>query len=626
MDIRDMYYDQKKMNTLPDDKLKVQAFFNSGLIFRNSNDHQKAIDDFSNAIQIDSKNAILFYHRGLTYLELNQPQKAIQDFDEAIRLDNNFALAYFNRGLTWQKLNRHSLAYQDLSSALKLNVQDKRIEFYFGMANVTLLKYDDAIYHLTRAIALDSKNALAYFNRGIAWQGLNQHQKALDDFTNTTALNRNFAPAYFRKGLTYASLSNYNEAILNFDKADNLGLNLAKIFYYRGLAKEKYNDFSGAIMDFKQYLQLLIDDTSKGDDTKDKNTKQAIKNIQIHIQQLTKKANLLQEPNRPSSPLPFTPLWRVINTGRRRSASEPPKPEQILRNDLIAVSLNIHFSELILEQEIGKGGTAVVLKGKWKGRTVAIKSLTDLNIMMDQASFIEFKNEVYHWNTLHHKNIVQLYGICMDPKHYYMVMEFMPNGSLADLLRKPDPLCWTTRWQIAVDVANALAYLHNIKQSMHRDLKSPNVLLDKQFHAKLSDFADLAKINLTSILQSMNIHGTTRWTAPELLELTKTRLNYTKQADIFSFGILLWELVTRQIPFDHLDRDFDIINAIKTGQRPTIPDECPEVLKYLIPRCWQQDPSHRPEITEIIKLLEDNKKEFQEVVAASDYSHQNLGF
>jgi serine/threonine protein kinase len=373
----------------------------------------------------------------------------------------------------------------------------------------------------------------------------------------------------------------------------------------------------------------LIDDTAKGDDTKDKKTEQAIKNIQIHIQQLTKKANLLQKSNRPSSPLPLASLRRVISTGRRRSVSEPPKPEQILRNDLIAVSLNIPSSELKLEeQEIGKGGTAVVLKGKWKNRMVAIKSLTDLNIIMDQASFNEFKNEVNHWSTLHHKNIVQLYGVCMEPEHYYMVMEFMPNGSLADLLRKPDPLCWTTRWQIAVDVANALAYLHNIKQSMHRDLKSPNVLLDEQFHAKLSDFADLAKINLTSILQSMNIHGTTRWTAPELLELTKTQLNYTKQADIFSFGILLWELVTRQIPFDHLDRDFDIINAIKKGQRPTIPDECPKVLKDLIPRCWKQDPSHRPGITEIIKVLEDedNKKEFQEVVAASDYSHQNLGF
>lgn len=201
---------------------------------------------------------------------------------------------------------------------------------------------------------------------------------------------------------------------------------------------------------------------------------------------------------------------------------------------------------------IGNGGFGSVYKGVLQdGSKVAIKQLDQASKQGEQ----EFRVEVDVLSCLHSPYLLALIGYCADHDHRLLVYEFMPNGSLQEHLysdgcpSNPPKLDWETRMRIALDAARGLEYLHECIDPpvIHRDFKSSNILLDRNYHAKVSDFG-LAKLGSDKVggHVSTRVLGTQGYVAPEYA-LTG---HLTTKSDVYSYGVVLLELLTGRVPVD----------------------------------------------------------------------------
>jgi sterile alpha motif and leucine zipper containing kinase AZK len=170
-----------------------------------------------------------------------------------------------------------------------------------------------------------------------------------------------------------------------------------------------------------------------------------------------------------------------------RIAAMEPQPTTSLQT--------IPYSSLKIGDLLGHGGYGDVYKAIWHGSEVAIKQLHLKTLPTHLKE--EFEHEAQVMAQCQYPNIINLYGIVTETGHHALVMEYMPKGSLRGVLNdKSQELSWETRWLIAIDIAKGLSYLHS-KNILHRDLKSLNILLGNDYHAKICDFG-LAKIKLES--------------------------------------------------------------------------------------------------------------------------------
>ncbi|KAA3485593.1 wall-associated receptor kinase-like 1 [Gossypium australe] len=183
---------------------------------------------------------------------------------------------------------------------------------------------------------------------------------------------------------------------------------------------------------------------------------------------------------------------------------------------------------------LGRGGQGTVFKGMLTdGSIVAIKkSKMTEDKKLDENEVKQFINEVMILSQINHRNVVKLLGCCLETKVPLLVYEFVLNGTLSQLLHVPNeefPLTWEMRLRIAIEIANALSYLHSAASVpiYHRDIKSSNILLDDKYRAKVSDF------------------GTSRSVA---LEQTHVTTRVQEKSDVYSFGVVLVELISGQKP------------------------------------------------------------------------------
>ncbi len=263
------------------------------------------------------------------------------------------------------------------------------------------------------------------------------------------------------------------------------------------------------------------------------------------------------------------------------------------------IKLTVDPTDFAKQEKIGKGSFGVVHKGEWANITVAIKELRAGK--MPDRILSKFKNEAFIMAQCRHPNIVQLYGICLE-QPYVMIMEFLVNGSLFHYLHGDKKLEWSQKYKIATDVAVGLEFLHK-NNIIHRDIKSSNVLLSQELNAKISDYG-LAKTktysdNTTTVSFKNNV-GTTLWKAPELLKRGGVCSN---ASDVYSYGMLLWEIASHTIPFaDAPSIDVACI-WIKEGQKEAIPEDCPTSFAEIINICWHELPEVRPKINEVLQRL-----------------------
>ena len=263
------------------------------------------------------------------------------------------------------------------------------------------------------------------------------------------------------------------------------------------------------------------------------------------------------------------------------------------------INLTMAPTDFSTQEKIGEGSFGEVYKGEWEGTTVAIKKLRAGK--MPDRILSEFKNEAFIMAKYRHPNIVQLYGICLT-QPYSMIMEFLVNGSLFYYLHGDKVLGWQRKYKIAKDVAAGLSFLHK-RNVIHRDIKSLNVFLDQELNAKIGDYG-LAKIktysdNTTAAVGVKKNVGTISWKAPELFKKGGV---CSSASDVYSYGMLLWEIASHKMPFEGLE--IDIVKfRIEDGEKEIIPTDCPASFSEIINLCWHQTPDLRPDISTVLQKL-----------------------
>ncbi|KAB5557732.1 hypothetical protein DKX38_008641 [Salix brachista] len=262
--------------------------------------------------------------------------------------------------------------------------------------------------------------------------------------------------------------------------------------------------------------------------------------------------------------------------------------------DLIDV-WEIDAQQLIYEKQIANGSSGDLYKGTFCSQDVAIKVLKGEHL--NNKIHSEFAQEVIIMRKVRHKNVVKFIGACTRPPSLCIITEFMSGGSMYDFLHKQQgSLNIRSLLRVAIDVSKGMHCLHQ-NNIVHRDLKSANLLMDENGVAKVADFG-VARVQDQSGVMTAET-GTYRWMAPEVIG----HKPYNHKADVFSFGIVLWELLTGKLPYEHLSPLQAAVGVIQ-GLRPPIPSHSHPKLAELLERCWQQDPSLRPEFSEILELLQ----------------------
>ena len=328
----------------------------------------------------------------------------------------------------------------------------------------------------------------------------------------------------------------------------------------------------------------------------------------------------------------------------------------------------INFDEIKKDKiKIGEGGFGEIYLGNWQGKKVAIKKLTLINLRVGDNNLSKFINEINIISSLRHPNIVLYMGASVDKENYYMISEYLPNGTLFDLLHNNNNtnsnnnnknnnnnygeninnnslistnnnsinnnnnffnfnnfdnysknsfyLNDSNKIKIALQIALVIKYLHS-RKIVHCDLKSPNILIDKNYNIKLGDFGLSRFIGKNSENIKGKI-GTPHWMAPEILLGGK----YEYHSDIFSYGMILWEILTGDIPYNNIDPK-KIENLITNEKNIVkVPDYGNLILRKLCKSCINYEPEKRPSIDEILKELkniydkDDDDKDFLEYIS-----------
>lgn len=277
---------------------------------------------------------------------------------------------------------------------------------------------------------------------------------------------------------------------------------------------------------------------------------------------------------------------------------------------------------------LSKGGFGTVFKAQhsdWR-TTVAIKCLKlDSPVGERERNCLLKEAEVLHKARFNY--IIQIFGICNEPEFFCIVTEFMSNGSLDLLLHEKDMypgLAWPLRLRILYEIALGVNFLHNMNPPLlHHDLKTQNILLDGEFHVKIADFG-LSKWRQLSVSKGSGskpteMGGTVIYMPPEKYEPSKSRRADVKH-DMYSYAIIMWEVLSRQIPFEEVTNPMQIMFSVLRGMRPdtslsSLPAEIPsrETLIGLMTSGWTSNPDDRPSFLNCLIELEPMVRNFDEI-------------
>eukprot|EP00026_Physarum_polycephalum_P006626 Phypoly_transcript_06676.p1 GENE.Phypoly_transcript_06676~~Phypoly_transcript_06676.p1 ORF type:complete len:507 (+),score=33.77 Phypoly_transcript_06676:125-1645(+) len=249
---------------------------------------------------------------------------------------------------------------------------------------------------------------------------------------------------------------------------------------------------------------------------------------------------------------------------------------------------------------IGKGSYGAVYRGNCRGYEVAVKIPKEQNL--PAKTLADFQHEVKIMSMNAHPNVVRLMGACTIPGSLQIVTERC-HGDVETLLYDESYKgTLYDRLKMVRDTANGMNWLHELTNTIHGDLKPANLLIDIDGHVKIADFG-FGQLK-QEVVHDAVVKGSVIWMAPEKLQ--NQQIKITEKVDVYSFGIILYELVTKKKPYQ--SENYHDLHAFRVAvclkhERPSLTEEIPESLRTLITECWHTDPQQRPSFKEIITRL-----------------------
>ncbi|KAG5240270.1 serine/threonine-protein kinase pakF [Salix suchowensis] len=307
--------------------------------------------------------------------------------------------------------------------------------------------------------------------------------------------------------------------------------------------------------------------------------------------------------------------WSSVNVNSTSSASSCGSTSSTVNKvdmDTDCLDYEIMWEDLTVGEQIGQGSCGTVYHALWYGSDVAVKVFSKQEYSDD--IILAFRQEVSLMKRLRHPNVLLFMGAVTSPQRLCIVTEFLPRGSLFRLLqRSTTKLDWRRRVHMALDIARGMNYLHHCNPPIiHRDLKSSNLLVDKNWTVKVGDFG-LSRLKHETYLTTKTGKGTPQWMAPEVLRNEPS----DEKSDIYSYGVILWELSTEKIPWDNLN-SMQVIGAVGfMDKRLDIPKDVDPQWASIIESCWHSDSRCRPTFQELLEKLRDLLRQYAIQVQAA---------
>ncbi|GBC07449.1 hypothetical protein RclHR1_07480009 [Rhizophagus clarus] len=251
----------------------------------------------------------------------------------------------------------------------------------------------------------------------------------------------------------------------------------------------------------------------------------------------------------------------------------------------------IPYSQIDNLTKIAEGGFSTIYKATWSGKDVAIKKLRDSQsiskyFLNELKSFCQLNTNIF---------VIDCYGITQDPvtKEYMFIMSYANDGDLHNYLKKNFiNITWTKKISIVLDIIAGLKKIHD-KNIIHRDIHSGNILLSTFW--KIGDLGLSQPANNSST--NNEIYGVIPYIAPEIFKGDI----FSNKSDVYSLGMIMWELTTGIKPFANVEHDVNLVYQIIDGKRPEITSDTPECFANLMKKCWDSNPSRRPTVDEIFR-------------------------
>ncbi|KAJ0978368.1 hypothetical protein J5N97_013842 [Dioscorea zingiberensis] len=252
------------------------------------------------------------------------------------------------------------------------------------------------------------------------------------------------------------------------------------------------------------------------------------------------------------------------------------------------------------EVEIAERAGSNSFKGNHRTKRVYVKKLKGCE--RGSAYEIEIRKDLLQLMSCGHKNILQFNGILIHDNHGLCVLtRFMDGGSVHDVIQKNKKVPIKDVLKIALDVAEGLMFM-NHHGVAYRDLNTQRILLDRQGNACLGDMGIVTSCRNVGEVTEYETTGY-RWLAPEIIAGDPESVSETWMSNVYSFGMVIWEMVTGEAAYSSYSPVQAAVGIAACGLRPDIPKDCPQVLRSLMSKCWNNCPTKRPQFSEIISIL-----------------------
>jgi tetratricopeptide (TPR) repeat protein len=592
------------LEKLPNDK---KSLLNKNICLFNLEKYDEAFDTLEKLIELDKRNVDYLIWKAYIYEAKREVYECLNILDKCLTINPKYDRGLNDKGRVLSDyLNQHQEAIECIKKAIEIN--PTKAKYYFNLGHVygAFKQYDSAITSYSSAIKINPEMFIAYFQKAMSMIEIDKYHETVDFLTSAIKKFPDEGSLYYNRGDSYFELKMFKEAIPDYQQSINLKNQEEESYESIGKCYSELKKFEDALTCFKKCLEydkynliylFEIAETSYhlGDcsDAKDKCFQ--IKNSANPEENLiTKVDSLLREID---TKLKNDEKIIGANDNQSFKMSNEIKME-ILEKEKENVQRKSIFSNLNLNYKISDDN---YFFSKTYLKKIPIK--TSENIKQDISEFFKKAKQLKHDKIVFYNEYELLdnsLNIKMDYCNYESLQNYL-NSERYGILSIKDKI------KICLDCAAGLYYLH-YNGILHGKIKYNNVLLQKfntEYSAKLTDYGVWNILEKTGNTEEYYSLKNFRWRAPELIKDKSVE----KKSDIYSFGILIWEIFSNKIAFSEYSYEDPLTLIIKIIGEKLRPDlnllknDTPELIKKIIEACWNDDDKERPDAEELCKAL-----------------------